>query len=198
MKSGVAAIILAAGESRRMGTPKALLAIRGKSFLRHIVDVYQASKVENIIVVGRPDAAEIEKELHGLEVAIAVNKNPDAGQLSSVVVGLNAARSLKAAAILMHPVDHPDVSVGSVRKILDKFHQVQASIVVPTCRGTRGHPVLFSARLFDELEHAPPDIGVRAVVWAHQMEVVEVETGDRGVIRDIDTTEDYEDLRRNL
>ena len=192
------AIILAAGASERMGVPKALLEIGSRTFIRHLVDVYRAAGVEKIVVVLRPDAAVIENELAGLDVTFVLNRHPEKGQLSSIVAGLEAARTFGPEGALIHPVDHPSVSTATINKLLEQYNQRRGLIVLPTCKGRRGHPVLFSSKLFDELMNARPDVGARSVVWAHRKDVTEVETAEEGVIRDIDTPHDYEHLQRHL
>ncbi len=194
----VAAIVLAAGESSRMGTPKALLRVGGKTFIRHIIDVLNSSEVEKIVVVLGANAEENRKELAGLDVTVSNNPNYTAGQLSSVLKGIETVEPFSPDGILLQPVDNPMVNTEVINALVAKFSDVSCFIALPTFKGKRGHPVLFSANLFGELKNAPPDIGARSVVWSHAAEIVEVETKDEGVICNIDTREDYENLQRNL
>ena len=194
----VAAIVLAAGESGRMGTPKALLRIGGKTFIRHIVDVLNSSEVEKVVVVLGANAEEIKRELAGLDVTLAINQNYSSGQLSSVLKGIETVEPISPDGVLLHTVDNPMVDSDVINALVTKFSETSCLIALPTFKGKRGHPVLFSAKLFGELKKAPPDIGARSVVWSHATEVVEVETKDEGIICDIDTREDYENLQRNL
>ncbi len=194
----VAAIVLAAGESSRMGTPKALLRIGGKTFIRHIIDVLASSEVEKIVVVLGANAEEIKRELAGLDVIVADNQNYTAGQLSSVLKGIETVEPFSPDGILVQPVDNPMVNTEVVNALVTKFSEGSRLIVLPTFKGKRGHPVLFSAKLFGELKNALPDVGARSVVWSRAAETVEVETKDEGVICNIDTREDYENLQRNL
>ncbi len=194
----VAAIVLAAGESGRMGTPKALLRIGGKTFIRHIVDVLNSSEVEKVVVVLGASAEEIKRELAGLDVTLAINQNHSAGQLSSVLKGIETVEPISPDGVLLHTVDNPMVDSDVINALVTKFSEASCLIALPTFMGKRGHPVLFSAKLFGELKKAPPDMGARSVVWSRAAEVVEVETKDEGIICDIDTREDYENLQRNL
>jgi molybdenum cofactor cytidylyltransferase len=194
----VAAIVLEAGESGRMGTPKALLRVGGKTFIRHIVDVLNSSEVDKVVIVLGANADEIERELAGLVVSVAINQNYSAGQLSSVLKGIETVERFSPDGILLHPVDNPMVGTEVINALVTKFSETSCLIALPTFKGKRGHPVLFSAKLLGELKKAPPDIGARSVVWSHAAEVVEVETKDEGIICDIDTREDYENLQRNL
>ena len=192
----IIAIILAAGESQRMGSPKALLKINGKTFVRHIIDVYSTTNVEKIVIVIGAHAQEIKKELLGLNVTVAVNKNYNTGQLSSIITGIEVTKAFHPDGVLIHPVDHPLISAGVINSLVVKFNESPNLIVLPSFKGKRGHPVLFSTKLFDELKNAPLEIGARSVVWSHSNEVIEVETEEKGIILDIDTPGDYE--RTNL
>ena len=190
-------VILAAGASQRMGKPKALLEINNTTFLQHIIHTYRQSRVEKIIVVLGSHAREIENMLSGMEVTVTLNDNYRAGQLSSILAGINAAENFHADAALLHPVDHPLVSVDVIHSLLDGFENSTQMIVLPVFKGKRGHPVLFSRKLFEELKNAPPEIRARSLVWSHQNSVLEIETKEPGVIIDIDTPEDYARLRQN-
>jgi molybdenum cofactor cytidylyltransferase len=194
----VTAIILAAGESGRMGTPKALLKIGDNTFIRHIIETYRSSNVQRTVVVLGAHAAEIQKDLSGLDVVVATNQDYAQGQLSSVIVGTGIAESLGSSAILIHPVDHAVVHSKTINDLVARFRETGSLVVVPSFEGKRGHPVLFSSRLFHELQNSPPDVGARFVVWSHAEDVVEVETDDKGVITDVDTPEQYERFLREL
>ena len=108
----VAAIVLAAGESSRMGTPKALLRVGGKTFIRHIIDVLNSSEVEKIVVVLGANAEENRKELAGLDVTVANNSNYTAGQLSSVLKGIETVEPFSPDGILLQPHGPPTPILG--------------------------------------------------------------------------------------
>lgn len=194
----ISAIILAAGESRRMGEPKALVKIGGTSFVRHIVETYKKTQINDLIVVTGVACSEIERELSGKDVAIIQNPQSHLGQLSSILTAIEALRPSSPDGVLIHPVDHPAVNADTINTLIDKFNNDRPLIVLPVCEGKRGHPVLFSAKLFDELAGTPLDQGARSVVWSHKQDVVEIPTSDKGILLDIDTREDYERLQRNL
>ena len=194
----ITAIVLAAGESKRIGIPKALLKIGRKSFIRHIVDVLKASNLQKIVVVLGSSAEAIRQELEGTDVTVVINNDYRRGQLSSILEGIAIAETFSPAGILIHPVDHPLVGPRVIEVLLRTFSELNPPIVVPTFEGKRGHPVIFSATLFNELRKAPPEAGARAVVWAHVRDLVEIETEEGGVILNIDTREDYEHLQEHL
>jgi CTP:molybdopterin cytidylyltransferase MocA len=187
----VAAIVLAAGESRRMGFPKALLPIAGHTFVEHIVRALAAAAVDAIYVVL---GAHADRILAAVDLAPAqVVRNPDwpRGQLSSLQAGLRALPPGAYEAVLMALVDHPLVEPRVVRAVIDAHARTGRPIVVPVHDGRRGHPVLFAARLIPELLAAPLDAGARAVIRAHASEVLEVPTDAPGVLADIDTPQLY-------
>lgn len=190
----IVSLILAAGESIRMGTPKALLHINKKTFIRHIIDVYHRTSVEKIIVVLGAHAHEIEVELNGLDVTVVHNNGYRAGQLSSIIAGIAVAESFHAVGALLHPVDHPLISPTIITTLIQQFTINTTSIVLPVFHGTRGHPVVFPSSLFEDLRNASPEIGARSVVRLNQDNIVEVATDEEGVVFDIDTPEDYNHL----
>jgi molybdenum cofactor cytidylyltransferase len=179
-----------------MGRQKALLTINGKSFVRHLVDIFhRASVTQTVVVVGSGREAFVE-HMSGTDVLVAVNERFEEGQLSSIVAGINAIEAFHPDAILVHPVDHPLISGALVDSIIAAFTETSAPVVLPVFKRRRGHPVLFSAAVFAELKSASPDVGARSVVWSHAAEVREVETNEEGVILDVDTPEDYTRLQK--
>jgi molybdenum cofactor cytidylyltransferase len=191
-------VILAAGNSQRAGSPKALLRIRDQTFVRHILDEFHAAGLLDVIVVLGAAAEDVAKELANTGATMVVNHYYQDGQLSSVIEGVKAAEQLRADAILLHPVDHPLIRREIVAILAARFRETNAPLILPVFQGRRGHPVLFSAKLFAELKSAPPEIGARSVVWAHALEIIEVETEDEGVVANINTPQDYENLRSRL
>jgi len=196
----IAAIVLSAGESRRMGSPKALLPIKGKTFIEEIVSSLKATKVAKIIVVLGHNPEQIKSKIAPLSITIVINPDYLKGQLSSLIAAIRSlqADAQKVDAVLVHLVDHPFISRSLVNEMIDRFYESKKLIVIPTHKGKRGHPVLLSRRLFLELLNAPLDQGAKAVVRAHRDETLELETDDEGVIIDIDTPDEYrQNVRSN-
>lgn len=191
----LAAVILAAGESRRMGTPKALLRHQGRTFLERLLDAARHPRVGALRVVLGAQAETICQTLALDPATVVVNAAWKKGQLSSIHAALETlpASEFDGAAVFL--VDHPFISPELVGKLIEKFYSSGKAIVLPKCQGRRGHPVIFSSRLFAELLAAPPDVGARAVVWAHAADVLEVPTDEEGVILNLN---DPEALRRAL
>ena len=154
------------------------------TLLRSRVTRAWASTRDRVIWRGRGE--ELRKKLHVDPSFIVVNDDWQKGQLSSIQT---AIRSLRLAAteglvegMILCPVDHPLVSARLVVELIEAFDASGRRIVAPTFNGRRGHPVIFHASLYDELLAASPETGARQVVWAHANEVLEVPTGEEGVI----------------
>jgi molybdenum cofactor cytidylyltransferase len=129
---------------------------------------------------------------------VHVLRNPDyrLGQLSSLQVALRFLEDHNTEAVLVCLVDHPAMTKPVVRTLLQRFRATAAPILIPTHQGRRGHPVLFSRRVFQELLEAPLQEGARFVVRRHEREVEFVETDDEGILLDIDRPDDYESLQK--
>ena len=188
----IVAVVLSAGESSRMGEPKALLRIDGETFIARIVTALKQSGLERIIVVLGFNAEEMRQKIAHLPVEIVVNPEYKQGQLSSLQAAVRRIESDSSCdGMLVHLVDHPYIDPVLVRAMLQRFGNSNHLIVVPRHRGKRGHPVIFARALFSELLNAPMDRGAKAVVNAHRDETLEIDTEDAGVTVDIDTPELY-------
>ena len=187
-----------------MGAPKALVTVRGKTFLAHLLEAAQHPKIGFVRVVLGAGEEEIRRALNLPDDIVVLNPDWQRGQLSSIQAALRAlapdARNDAAFAataldgILLCPVDHPLVSRALVASLVAAFYSAaRPPIVVPTFRSRRGHPVIFARSLFAELLLAPLDEGARSVVWAHAGEVAEVPTEEEGVVLNLN---DPETLRR--
>ena len=186
----IAAVILSAGESSRMGRSKALLPIDGETFIEKIVGALARSRVGKIIVVLGHDADELRRQIEFLPVTILINQDYRLGQISSLQVAVRYLdKDENCEGMLVHLVDHPYIDGALVDLMIERFHASKKLIVVPRYHGKRGHPVIFSRALFAELLTAPLDQGAKAVVNAHRDETLEIETDDPGIAVDIDTPE---------
>jgi len=181
----LAAIILAAGESRRMGRPKALLACQGTTFLGHLLRVTAQPSIGIRRVVLGAAADEIQRAAALAPEIVVINNEWQKGQLSSLQAGLRSLPEGATDGILVCPVDHPLISAQLVVQLIKAFRAQGRPIVMPTWQGHRGHPVIFAANLYPELLAAPDDVGARAVVWAHQSDLLEVPTDEEGVVQNL-------------
>jgi CTP:molybdopterin cytidylyltransferase MocA len=185
----LAAAILAAGESRRMGKPKALLPYRGKTFVEHLMTVAKHPRVGVVRVVLGAGAENIREQL-GLSADSAIlNPNWSEGQLSSIQAAVRGLSSQATEGLLLCPVDHPLISADVVTRLIRAFDAGPAAIVVPTYHGRRGHPVIFRASVYDEILAASPEVGARQVVWAHKANTVEVPVEEEGVVLNLNDPE---------
>jgi molybdenum cofactor cytidylyltransferase len=180
-----------------MGRAKALLpSLDGSTFVSQLARAMCDGGVPDTIVVGRPEDAPLRREVAaiGAPVRFIENACADAGQLSSLLRGLDAADAPTVRAVIVAPVDAPLIRAGTVAAILAVFASTGAPVVRAVHRGRHGHPVLFSRAVFDDLRRADPAIGARAVLRAHAHLVVNLEVDDPGVVGDVDTPEEYERL----
>jgi molybdenum cofactor cytidylyltransferase len=185
----LAATILAAGESKRMRQPKALVPFQGSTFVEHLIAATRHARVGITRVVLGAGAEGIRAQLKIDPAWVVVNGDWPTGQLSSIHA---AIRSLPVGAtdgILVCPVDHPLISAHLVAALIAAFDVGGKLIVLPMYRGRRGHPVIFRAELYGELLAASAEVGARQVVWNHAAEVAEVETDEEGVILNLNDPE---------
>jgi molybdenum cofactor cytidylyltransferase len=196
----LAAVILSAGQSSRMGTPKALVDFHGKTFLAHILEAAQHPRIGLVRVVLGAGDAEIRRALSLPDEIVILNPDWRRGQLSSIQAAIRALTAADPLAVesvdgmLLCPVDHPLFTRALVAALVAEFYtNAKPPIVVPTFRGRRGHPMIFARSLFAELLAAPDDQGARAVVWTHTAGVAEVPTDEEGVLLNLN---DPEILRR--
>jgi molybdenum cofactor cytidylyltransferase len=190
----IAGLILAAGESSRMGQDKALLPYRGRTFVETIVQALRDAELERLTVVLGHHAEEIRAAANLGGVEVVVNENYPRGQTSSLQAGLRKFASPEVEAVVLSLVDHPGISSETVRAIVARFRETQCAVVIPTYHNQRGHPVLIAHALFDELLRLAPDTGANAILRRHYSEKGMVEINDPGILLDIDTPEAYRKL----
>jgi molybdenum cofactor cytidylyltransferase len=194
----LAVAILAAGESRRMGSPKALLPFRGKTFVEHLLEVTRHPRVGFTRVVLGAGAEAIRSQLQLDAVTMVMNPAWPMGQLSSIHAAIRSLPECGSGGIVLCPVDNPIVSAALVAQLIEKFDSSASQIVLPVFRGRRGHPAIFRASLYQEMLDASLDVGARQVVWAHAAELVEVETEEKGVISNLNDAEALRDVLAEL
>jgi molybdenum cofactor cytidylyltransferase len=184
----IAAIVLAAGFARRMGRQKLLLELKGKAVVRWSVEAILPHVGDVVVVTGQDDAG-VRAALGGLPVRFAVNPRPQAGQGSSIAIGVAALKPWTAAALIALG-DQPRVPDGVIGALLQARERSGRPIAVPVYRGTQGTPVLFGGEVFGELAALDGDAGARAVVQVRPERVARVEL-DVPMPLDVDTPEDY-------
>ena len=192
----VAAILLAAGRSRRMGAFKPLLPFGDSTVIQSCLKHLRGAGVSEIAVVLGHRADELRQHLKDFDLTFAVNPEPESEMSVSIACGLEQI-SAAASALLIALVDHPAVDSGTIRAVTDEW--VRGSrLVQPENNGRGGHPVLIDLSFRDELLHLDPEKGLRSFFEAHRLEVRRVAVASPFVARDMDTWEDYVRLHQDV
>ena len=184
-----AGVILAAGESRRMGSPKALLQYRGQTFLDTLISLFAARCSPAIVVLGA-NADEIRRGIRSAEATFVINPDYRTGQTSSMQCGLRAVPS-DAEGVLFTLADHPAVAASTVDALLAP---PRPFLRVPRFEGRRGHPVWFSRALIAEFLAMPAEGVARDIVYSHAAETEYLDVKDSGIVADIDDPAAYRAL----
>lgn len=193
----ISAIVLAAGESTRMGFPKLLLPIKGKSLLQHVIDNALQSKVGEVIVVLGAEATKLRREIKQSQVQIIENASYKEGLSTSLKAGLQAV-SPQAQAVLILLGDQPLISHDIIDALIDKYEESGSIMVAPVYKGKRGNPVLFDSSLIPELSRVTGDKGGREIIEKHPAQLATVDFESTITGTDIDSWEDYKEVCRFL
>ena len=185
----IAALVLAAGQSRRMGANKLIATVDGAPMVQRTVDAVLASKARPVIVVTGHQSDAVAGALAGRKVTIGTNPAFADGLSTSLRAGL-AALPADADGAIVCLGDMPRVPPATIDRLIAAFNPTEGrAICVPTSDGTRGNPILWSRRFFAEMAAVTGDTGARKLLADHADQVTEVETGDAGVLIDVDTPE---------
>lgn len=198
LQRSVGAVILAAGQSSRMGQPKVLLPwTDGKPIIEHIVQQLILAKIEDIVVVTGFYADEVRAAVQKYDVKFAYNRAHKTGEmLSSLKTGLKAFPDNIAASLVVLG-DQPRIQPKVVYRVLKAYSEGLGNIIAPSYQMRRGHPILISRRYWQEILDLPADGAPRDVINAHPDAIHHVEVDTDSVLRDVDTPEDYrQELRR--
>lgn len=183
-------MILAAGESKRMGTPKLLLPFREKTMIETLVVEVLRSKSDKTMVVLGAEKEKIERIISRLQVAIVVNTRYEEGMLSSIRAGFEALPD-EVEAVLVCLGDQPLIPFFVLDKLIEAYKDTKKGIIIPVYKKSRGHPILIDMKYKPEIKRISPDIGLRALVHDHSQDVMEVEVDAPQILKDIDKPEDY-------
>ena len=184
------AIVLAAGESRRMGRPKLLLPYGDRTIIETVVGNVVLSRADRVVVVLGGCGREIEDKIRGFAVKKVTNRKYKEGMLTSVQRGLSAVPSSARAAFFVL-ADQPDVSSSLIDVVIEAYRREEKGIVLPVYRRKRGHPLLIDLKYRREIEALSPDIGLRGLLRKHPDDILEVRVSSPAVLKDIDDPDDY-------
>jgi molybdenum cofactor cytidylyltransferase len=192
----LAAILLAAGQSRRMGAFKPLLPFGDKTVIECCIDYLQQGGIETIVAVLGHRADEVREKLAGRSVIFALNSDPNSEMGASIAAGVRALPD-SCEATLVALVDHPAVPATVVSKLIQNWQQ-GSRLIVPTWNGRGGHPVLVDLKFKTELLNLDATGGLRALFDAHQAVVARLPVDSPFIARDMDTWDDYLTLHQEV
>ena len=182
-----AALILAAGSSRRMGTSKQLLPLGDRPVIRHCYDTIAAAGIQQVIVVIGAHGNGIPEALHGTPATIVRNSVPDSQMADSVRTGLGAIGD-RCSGVLVCLSDHPLIEIGTYKAIINAHQEAPDRIVIPVYGGRRGHPTLFPPKAVQEIASGA---SLRDVIRKDTSLQTLLDVADEGVVLDMDTDDDY-------
>jgi molybdenum cofactor cytidylyltransferase len=187
----ISAIILAAGESKRMGRPKMLLPWSGSTVLQTVVSAFQASGVNDIHVITGAAHDQIYPLIHDRVHTIFNEKYIQGEMLSSIQAGLRAAPHETQAAFIALG-DQPQIQVKTILNLLEEYKQTTAPLIVPSFNMRRGHPWLVTRGLWEEIINMQPPHSARDFLERHAGDIHYVKLETPTILQDLDTPEDYQ------
>jgi len=184
------AVILAAGESKRMGTPKMLLPFNGSTMIECVIANVRKSEVDNILVVLGAEKEALIQLAGKLHIKYCYNENFKEGMLSSVQCGFkNLPSGCKAS--LVFQGDQPLITPNTINTVINAYASSEKGIVISVYEKKRGHPILIDIKYRNDIERLSPDDGLRSLAYMFPSDVLEVDTDESGILRDFDTYEQY-------
>lgn len=189
----ISGILLAAGESKRMGEPKALLPFDGITFIDSILNKFSGIGCKPIITILGSSAELICQKTQVNAFQCFNNPNPEDGQLSSLQIAIEHLPE-ESMGFILALVDHPLVKLETYQKLYDMAKANPDNIIIPEFYGQKGHPVYFGRPFFDSILHLPLTDGARVVIRENPADVIYLPVEDEGILKDIDTPKDYQDI----
>jgi molybdenum cofactor cytidylyltransferase len=183
-------IILAAGESKRMGFPKMLLQFNGKTMIENVIDHVSESESDGIMVVLGANSENIIDIVMKYDVKYCYNDNYRDGMLSSVQCGVKNLPS-DTEAVMIFQGDQPFITSSVINSLIHEYRSSCKGIIIPVHDGKRGHPLLLDRKYLDDIDKLDPDRGLRSITGIYSGDVLEVQTDEPGILRDFDTYDDY-------
>jgi molybdenum cofactor cytidylyltransferase len=183
-------IILAAGESKRMGFPKLLLQFNGKTMIENVIIHVAQSDSDGILVVLGAGREELVELIRKYDVTYCYNENYREGMLSSVQCGFKNL-PLDIEAVMVFQGDEPFISPEVINSVTEAYRSSGRGIIIPVYKGKRGHPLLLDIKYRDQIDNLDQNEGLRSITKIYYDDIHEVETDEPGILRDFDTLDDY-------
>lgn len=194
----ISAVILAAGTSSRMGENKLFLPFPKDSILQTVIKTVKSAGIENIIVVLGHEAQKVKNHIKELNVRTVINHNYEKGMCTTFQTGVKVILDENPDGVLLCLGDQPLINRESIKSLINVFYNKrdETKVFVLSHKGKKGHPVLFDKSTISEILAIPEDKTIREVVHKYETKETKIETDD-GVLKDIDTKEDYQLLKPN-
>ena len=194
----IAALLLAAGESIRMGRPKMTLPLgEGRTLISHMVGLFVEGGSDQVLVVTGGDRDAVETALKGSPVRLV--PNPDfqlGGMISSIKAGLQVLQDSDAEAVAITPADLPRLNASTIQALFEEWHRTGGVILAPSYMDRRGHPILIDREVWSDILALPEGKTLRDYLRVQAKDIEYLGVNDPGVIQDLDTPEDYDRVRK--
>jgi molybdenum cofactor cytidylyltransferase len=187
----VSAILLAAGQSKRMGELKQLMPFGQSTIVEQAVDNLLGSAVDEVIVVVGYRAEDVVKAVAAKPIKLVINPDYAQGMSTSIIAGLNLVHS-GVRGVMLALGDQPLVDSQTISRLIDEFYNHDKGIVVPTYQGRRGHPIIFAIKYKEKLLKLGGDVGGRKIIKDNPDDVLDVAVDSESVVADFNTTDDYQ------
>ncbi len=192
----IAGIILAAGSASRMGRLKQILPFKNSTLLGEVIRQARASNLHEFTAVLGHSASEVKEAVDFSGINVVINQNHEHGMSTSLIQGIQAI-SQKCSAAMFLLGDQPLVTSNTINQLIDEFSKTTPLILIPTCDGKRGNPVVIHRSLFPELEMLTQDTGARVLFKRYKDQLQEFEIKDTAILTDVDTWQVYQELVRS-
>ena len=188
------AVVLGAGESKRMGSPKQLLPFGRTTVIETALEHILASKVDGTLVVLGANRERIEAVIQDLPIQMTVNPDFRSGMLSSAQWGIRRLPG-NARAALIFLADQPWIRASTIDRVIDEYGRTSIGLVLPVHGNSGGHPLLIDLKYRTEIEDLSPDTGLRELLSRHPEDVRRIEIDDPDILRDLDTPLQYKEIK---
>jgi len=187
----ISAILLAAGQSKRMGELKQLMPFGQSTIVEQAVDNLLGSAVNEVIVVVGYKAEDVIKTIAAKPIKLAINPDYEQGMSTSIIAGLNLVHG-RVQGVMLALGDQPLVNSQTINSLIEEFYNHEKGIAVPTYQGKRGHPIIFAIKYKEQLLKLKGDMGGRQIIKDHPDDILEVAVNSESIVADFDTTDDYQ------